>query len=82
MENVQDEEGEIVNLENINDTNGNKKQYRYRRLYDSVRQKSCFDKTLGSSQKWFFLLICTMQAMMIVFFVITFLAAKTQLYKS
>ena len=80
MENVQDEEGENVNLENINDTDDNRKQYRYRRLYDSVRQKSCFDKTLVSSKKWFFLLLCIMLAMMILFFVITYLKVMKTIF--
>ena len=73
MENVQDEkndtknneEEEIIDLENINDTNDNKKQYRYRRLYDNVRQKSCFDKTMT--------FLCIFQATLILLFVIGYL---------
>ena len=66
------EEEEIVDLENINDTDDNKKQYRYRRLYDIVGMKSCLDKSLVFSKKGFFLLPCIMLAMMILFFGITY----------
>ena len=89
MENVRDEkndskndeEKEIIHLENINDTNDNKKQYRYRRLYDIVRMKSCLDKSLVSSKKWFFLLLCIMLAMMILFFGITYSKVMTIIFQ-
>ena len=68
-----DEEEEIIDLENINDNDDKKKQYRYRRLYDNVRQNSCYDKTLAFLKKWRFFLLCILQATLIVLFVIDYL---------
>ena len=59
-------EGEIIDLEDDNRSD-NKKQYRYRRVYDSVRQNSCFDK-----KKWSYLLNCILIATLIILFVITY----------
>ena len=58
-------EGEIIDLEDDNRSD-NKKQYRYRRVYDSVRQNSCFNK------KWSYLLHWIMTATLILLFVITY----------
>ena len=59
-------EGEIIDLEDDNRSD-NKKQYRYRRVYDSVRQNSCFNK-----KKWSYLLHWIMTATLILLFVITY----------
>ena len=75
------EEEEIIDLENINDTDDSKKQYRYRRLYDEVRQKSCFDKKLGFLKKYYFLLLCIMQATLILLFVISYFRVFFYTYK-
>ena len=59
-------EGEIIDLEDDNRSD-NKKQYRYRRVYDSVRQNSCFNK-----KKWSYLLNFILIATLIILFVITY----------
>ena len=71
MEKDQDKntEGEIVDLEDDNRSD-NKKQYRYRRLYDSVSQKSCFDKIL--KKKWSYLLNCILIATLILLFLVNY----------
>ena len=59
-------EGEIIYLEDDN-RSVNKKQYRYRRVYDSVRQNSCFNK-----KKCSYLLNFILIATLIILFVITY----------
>ena len=61
MENHQDKnknmnnEGEIIDVEN--DENSEKKPtFRYRRLYDDVKQKSALKKTLAFIKTWSWLL--------------------------
>ena len=73
MENYQDknknmdnDEGEIIDVENDDDISEKKPTFRYRRLYDDVRQKSALKKTLAFFKTWSWLLTSVLLLVLIV----------------
>ena len=73
MENYQDknknmdnDEGEIIDVENDDDISEKKPTFRYRRLYDDVRQKSALKKTLAFFETWSWLLTSVLLLVLIV----------------
>ena len=72
MENYQDknknmdnDEGEIIDVEN-DEISEKKPTFRYRRLYDDVRQKSSLKKTLAFFKTWSWLLTSVLLLVLIV----------------
>ena len=60
------DEGEMVDLDN----NDGYSRYSVIKIRS---QKSCFEKTLAFLKKFYFLVLCILQVMFILFFVLTYL---------
>ena len=63
--NMDNDEGEIIDVEN-DDISEKKPTFRYRRLYDDVRQKSSLKKTLAFFKTWSWLLTSVLLLVLIV----------------
>ena len=63
--NMDNDEGEIIDVEN-DDISEKKPTFRYRRLYDDVRQKSALKKTLAFFKTWSWLLTSVLLLVLIV----------------
>ena len=64
--NMDNDEGEIIDVENDDDISEKKPTFRYRRLYDDVRQKSALKKTLAFFKTWSWLLTSVLLLVLIV----------------
>ena len=69
--NMENDDGEIIDVEN--DENIEKKPtFRYRRLYDDVRQKSPLKKTMAFFKTWSWLLTSVLLLVLILFMSINY----------